>query len=171
MDARPGQPRVSVSSPAGVIAVIPRLLGFAPEASLVVLGLAPPGDRVRLVFRYDLPGPSGTYDQAAIAEHAASILGGSAIPAAIVAGYGPDALVSPVIDAIRAAARSAGLRLRDALRVHEGRYWSCLCPDLSCCSAEGTALDAVLVPPPRSWPPPACPRCRTGPRWPPPSPR
>jgi Domain of unknown function (DUF4192) len=46
--------RVRVSSVAGLLATIPHLLGFTPEASLVVVGVTR-ADRVQAAFRYDLP--------------------------------------------------------------------------------------------------------------------
>ncbi|MFI5068282.1 MAG: DUF4192 family protein, partial [Streptosporangiales bacterium] len=52
-----GQPRVRVSSPADLLAVVPRLLGFHPTASLVVIGAGPPRGRIEVAFRYDLPDP------------------------------------------------------------------------------------------------------------------
>jgi Domain of unknown function (DUF4192) len=36
--------------------------------------------------------------------------------------------------------------LHDILRVHDGRYWSYLCRDPSCCSADGIPLDAAAHP-------------------------
>ena len=46
-DSRAAQPSVVVraDSPAALLAVIPHLLGFMPEASVVVIGLTPPRDR------------------------------------------------------------------------------------------------------------------------------
>ncbi len=64
----------------------------------------------------------------------------------IVAGYGPGALVTPVADATRAAVTRAGLRLHDVLRVEDGRYWSYLCREPSCCPAEGVPFDAAAHP-------------------------
>ena len=45
-DSRAAQPGVVVraGSPAALLAVIPHLLGFMPEASVVVIGLTPPRD-------------------------------------------------------------------------------------------------------------------------------
>ena len=139
-------PRVRVDNPAGVLAVIPHLLGFHPRESMVVLGLAPPRAHVKLGFRYDLPDPP---DQAAaedIAAHAMAILARQRITMAILIGYGPGQLVTPVADAIRAAAGRARLTLREVLRVEDGRYWSYLCRDPACCPAEGVAYDPVAHP-------------------------
>ncbi len=46
-----------VSSPTALLAVIPHLIGFWPAASVVIIGLAPPRDRIRVTLRYDLPDP------------------------------------------------------------------------------------------------------------------
>jgi hypothetical protein len=39
---------VRAGSPAALLAIVPHLLGFVPEASLVVIGTAPPRDRVKV---------------------------------------------------------------------------------------------------------------------------
>ena len=59
----------------------------------------------------------------------------------IAVGYGPGGLVTPVIDAFAAAARRRGLAPRELLRAEDGRYWSYLCPDVTCCPAEGVPFD------------------------------
>ena len=40
----------------------------------------------------------------------------------------------------------AGLRVHDVLRVEDGRYWSYLCREPSCCPAEGVPFDAAAHP-------------------------
>jgi hypothetical protein len=134
------RPSVQISSPAELIAVVPHLLGFAPQASLVVIGVSPPRGQVRLTFRYDLPDPPEALEAAAIAEHAVGVLRRHRIAIAVVIGYGPGPLVTPLADALREASRT-GLTLRDVLRVQDGRYWSYICRDPSCCAAEGAPLD------------------------------
>ena len=46
-----------MGSPGDLLAVVPHLLGFVPRASLVVMGTAPPRDRITDTLRYDLPDP------------------------------------------------------------------------------------------------------------------
>jgi Domain of unknown function (DUF4192) len=139
-------PRVRVDSPAGVLAVIPHLLGFRPARSIVILAVAPPRDRVKLGFRYDLPDPPDAGAAADIAAHAVSVLARQRITTAIVAGYGPGRLVTPVTDALRAAAGRAGVTLREVLRAEDGRYWSYLCIDPDCCPVDGVPYDELNHP-------------------------
>ena len=131
-----------VDSPAALLAVIPHLLGFMPEASVVVIGLTPPRDRVRVTLRYDLPDPPDADLVAGIAAHAVGVISSQRLPAAIAVGYGPEPLVAPVVD----AAPRAGIDLHDVLRVEDGRYWSDRCGDQACCPATGVPFDATAHP-------------------------
>ncbi len=65
---------------------------------------------------------------------------------AIVIGYGPGPLMTPLTDAIRQTMTGTGLELRDVLRVDEGRYWSYLCQEPSCCRPEGVPFDISTHP-------------------------
>ncbi len=141
-----GPPRIRVSSPADLLAVVPRLLGFHPAASLVVIGAGPPRERIELAFRYDLPDPPDPRQAGEIAAHAVSVLRHRRLGTAIAVGYGPGSLVTPVADALAAALRSGGLRLQELLRVQDGRYWSYLCANPGCCPPEGVPFDAAASP-------------------------
>ena len=129
MNAPSHEQRLRISSPAGLLAVVPHLLGFSPESSLVVLGVALPAGRVKFGLRYDLPDPPDAAVAAGIAAHAAGILGRYRLSTAVVAGYGPGPLVTPVADAIRHMASREGVALLDVLRVQDGRFWSYLCDE------------------------------------------
>jgi hypothetical protein len=132
---------VKVGSPRTLLAVIPHLLGFVPRASVVVIGTSPPRDRVRVTLRYDLPDPPDAAMSAEMAMHAAGVIGSQRLTAAVAVGYGPEALVRPVADALLDATEQAGIELRDFLRVQDGRYWSYGCEDESCCPAQGVPFD------------------------------
>jgi hypothetical protein len=67
-------PAVRASSPAEILAVVPYLVGFIPQASVVVLGTAPPRGTIRVALRYDLPDPPGDAGAAEIAGHAVTVL-------------------------------------------------------------------------------------------------
>jgi hypothetical protein len=131
---------VRIGSPAAVLAVVPHLLGFVPRNSLVVLGAGPPRGRIRLTLRFNLPDPPDPAAARAIAEHTVSILTRERHVMAIVIGYGPGHLVTPVADVLRDRASQAGVGLKDVLRVEDGRYWSYLCHEPSCCPPQGVPV-------------------------------
>jgi Domain of unknown function (DUF4192) len=132
---------VQVTSPKTLLAVIPHLLGFRPEASMVVIGTSPPRDRIRITLRFDLPDPPDASVAAEMASHAVGVIGSQRLTAAMAVGYGPEALVTPVAEAMLDAAAEAGIELRDFFRVQDGRYWSYRCRDEACCPAEGVPFD------------------------------
>lgn len=135
-----------VGSPETMLAIIPGLLGFHPARSLVVVGAGPPRGRIEVAFRYDLPEPPDTGAAAKIAAHAAAILARHQLTLAIVAGYGPAPMVTPVADALVGELRRADITLHDMLRVENGRYWSYNCHDERCCPAEGVPFDVAEHP-------------------------
>ena len=133
--------RVRAGSPESLLAIVPHLLGFVPQVSLVVIGTEAPHDRIKVTLRYDLPDPSGAGVSADIAAHAVGVIGSQRLAALVAVGYGPRSLVDPVAGALGAAARTAGIDVLDVLRVEDGRYWSYLCADEDCCPAAGTPFD------------------------------
>ncbi len=135
--------RVKIGSPDGVLAVVPHLLGFHPSSSLVVLGIGGPRDQVQLAFRYDLPDPADPSLSADISAHVSEVLDRQHITTAIVIGYGPGSLVTPIIDLLRLGLRTAGIAIHDLLRVEDARYWSYLCSEPACCPAEGVPFEVA----------------------------
>jgi hypothetical protein len=146
MNAQPERPKLSLRQPADLLAVVPHLLGFTPDSSLVVLGLTLPGGRVHMALRYDLPDPPDAGLAADMADHAVSVLTSQHMTGAALLGYGPGPAVTPIVDAIRTAAAGAGVVLHDALRVEDGRYWSYLCTSPACCGPDGEAFDTQTHP-------------------------
>lgn len=140
-DDTPHPQPVRPDSPGELLAVVPHLLGFVPQASLVVMGTEPPRDRIKVTLRYDLPDPPGAGVAADIAAHAVGVVGSQQLTAMTAVGYGTEVLVDPVAYALRDAARQARIDLRDVLRVEDGRYWSYACGDEACCPAAGTPFD------------------------------
>jgi len=134
-------PRVRVSTPGDMLAVVPHLLGFHPQLSFVVIGAGGPRQRVEIGFRYDLPDPAGAGAAAEIADHAVAVLTQRGATTVIGIGYGPGRLVTPVVDAFAGAVRRRRFELRELLRVEDGRYWSYLCANPACCPTDGTAFD------------------------------
>jgi Domain of unknown function (DUF4192) len=133
--------RFSAGSPEAVLAVVPHLLGFYPERSLVVIGLGGQPSQVRVTFRYDLPWPLDAMELAGIAEHAASVLRRQETRAAVLIGYGTEAATVPVLEAVMRTLSVSGVSLGEVLRADGGRYWSLLCASPDCCPAEGRPYD------------------------------
>jgi hypothetical protein len=130
---------VRVGSPTSLLAAIPILLRFEPSApSMVVIGTVPPRSEVALTLRYDISDPRCA---AALARHAAAILGAQRISTACAVGYGLGELVTPVADALRTRFTAAGITMPELLRVQDGRYWSYVCTNPGCCPPEGTKFD------------------------------
>jgi hypothetical protein len=130
---------VPVRTLAQLINVVPYLLGFSPgERDFVVLGVAQPSGRVRVLMRWELPDPPSPVLAVLYAGDAVKALAAGGCAGAAAIGFGPGWLVAPQVAQLGRAVTSAGLRLRAALRAEGGRYWCCLCRDPGCCPAEGT---------------------------------
>ncbi|WP_320068275.1 DUF4192 domain-containing protein [Micromonospora sp. RTGN7] len=129
--------RLTVRSPADLIAAVPYLLGFHPADSMVVVALR--GRRIVFAARADLPGPGD--DPLDPAAHLADVIARQGAESATVLGYGDAPRVTPAVDAVRRSLAAAGLAVLDALRVTDGRYWSYLCDEPACCPPEGTSYD------------------------------
>ena len=140
MTSREPETRIPVTSQGELLAVVPRMLGFEPSRSLVVVGLMQPRGRVGVMFRYDLP-PMDLMPTAA--DHAASILTGHGMRDAVAIGYGTGQEITPRMDVLRHKMTASGVELKDALRVDEGRWWSYLCSDPACHPVEGTPVGAA----------------------------
>ncbi|GLX00744.1 DUF4192 domain-containing protein [Microtetraspora sp. NBRC 16547] len=124
-----------LSTPADILAAVPYLLGFHPQDSLVVAAFA--GSALRVTTRWDLPlGPRAL-------DPLAALLRREPMTMAVLAGYGPAALVTPAIDEATRLLREAGVQVAEALRADAGRYWSYVCAQADCCPPEGTAYDPV----------------------------
>ncbi|MEV0310404.1 DUF4192 domain-containing protein [Nonomuraea fuscirosea] len=117
-------------SPTDVLAAVPYLVGFHPTSSLIVVGLA--RGQAKMVARWGLPFPPGTLDAMA------PLFEREGVTEIVVIGYGPGELVTPAADEARLLAAKSGVRVGEALRAHEGRYWSYVCDLATCCPAEGT---------------------------------
>lgn len=132
---------LTIRKPADLLAAIPYLVGFHTGDSIVVVGLAGPRQRVGFTMRSDLPASSDPDVVAEQAQYLARALALQQPASAMVAGFGAGPRVTPIMQAVRAELDRRGILVREALRAHEGRYWSYLCESGTCCPAEGTAYD------------------------------
>ncbi|WP_433431505.1 DUF4192 domain-containing protein [Nonomuraea sp. CA-141351] len=127
------EPCLTLTTPTDILAAVPYLVGFHPKSSLIVIGLD--RRRAKVVARWSLPFPPGTltalepvFDREGVTE-------------IVLVGYGPGELVTPAVDEARLLAAKTEVHVGEALRAHEGRYWSYICDLPTCCPAEGTPYD------------------------------
>ncbi|WP_055483622.1 DUF4192 domain-containing protein [Sphaerimonospora mesophila] len=138
---------VRLSRPADFIAIVPYMLGFHPERSIVAMAFEPGHDPdsgargLRVSVRVDLPEDSE--DSPEMARHFAELLTRHDIGRVLLIGYGPGWHVTPAMDAVCGKLSDAGIEVIDALRVEDGRYWSYSCRDPECCPPHGTTYDAT----------------------------
>lgn len=134
--------KLSVRSPADLVAAVPYLLGFHPVDSLTVVAMR--GSRVVFAARHDLPRPDAAEQESrAEALHVATVVARQDVDAATVIGHGPAARVTPAVSRLADALHELRVPVVDVLRVTDGRYWSYLCADPACCPPEGLPCDAA----------------------------
>ncbi len=138
------RPVARLQRPGELVAVVPMLCGFVPSESVVVLALHGPRCRVGLTMRVDLPDPPG---EASLIEEVLERLArdgaGGALVVVYTAGRAPDGQLprSGLVSLLTDGCRRTGRVLHDALLVRDGRWWSYVCADESCCPADGTVLE------------------------------
>lgn len=132
----PAAPTVRLRSPGEIVSAVPFLLGFVPEASVVVIALR--GRRMVLTCRADLDdvvgdsGPPETIVAAVRRSGASDVL---------LIGYaGGRATAALAVRALSGSLQSAGLRVQEALTVVDGRWFNEACHDERCCPSAGSAV-------------------------------
>ncbi|MFI9274768.1 DUF4192 domain-containing protein [Kitasatospora sp. NPDC052896] len=145
----PGGPPVRMRGPADMAAMLPYLLGFYPDDSIVAVGLQGPDLRQGGVIRLDIP--DEPRDWPVIATEAARLLvelseDRDRRPRAVLLYLcrdpkpnGPPVLAGlrPLAAHLLRAFRALDLPVKESLCVSEGRWWSFLCADPRCCDPGG----------------------------------
>jgi len=138
-----GMTNLVVSSPAELISAVPFLIGFHPVDSLVVVAMH--GSRVTFAVRTDLPESGAPEEEARAAVlHLATVVLQQQADAVTIIGYGEESRVTPAVLRISDAFGKARVMIVDELRVADGRYWSYLCTDRSCCPTEGRPCEPAF---------------------------
>jgi hypothetical protein len=148
-------PDIRLRSLEDVVGMVPYLLGFHPDDSLVLIGLSAADGRARIevVARIDRVAPgagtstgtgarSGSEEATEADAHVAQTLAavrrsGAARAIALVYGAEP---TEPELRAVRRAARCTDVGLADVIAVGRGRWRSVLCRDPDCCPPTGRPL-------------------------------
>jgi hypothetical protein len=128
------QARLKVRRPDELLAIIPYLIGFHPDESIVAMFIK--SGRVRLTARMDLPPESAADELAEQIDWLAKKHGAQAL--ALVA-YSADSLPAHRL-LTRLMDRLGERELADVLYVGHGRWWSLSCGD-ECCPLAGTPFD------------------------------
>jgi len=140
------RPIVRITDTADLLALIPFLLGFQPNSSLVLLAIRETSS-ILIGARLDLPAEDEPLQalRAGVDEVLTKINPGPDIYV-VLAGYGPAELVQRAVDVAVAALRATGIPTGPVLRVDAGRYWQLDCLDPACCPPEGTSFDPSTSP-------------------------
>jgi hypothetical protein len=130
-------PLIRIRGPEDLLAMVPRLIGFHPERSLVMLTV---GGGVRPVHaRVDLPDPAPVDARAgegqagegqagdgveALAEHLSGVAVDNAVTEVALVVYGGEARVArAVVDALTSRLTARGVDVACALRADGSRWW------------------------------------------------
>ncbi|WP_407915345.1 DUF4192 domain-containing protein [Kitasatospora sp. NE20-6] len=155
---------MQMRGPADMAEMLPYLLGFFPDDSIVAVGLQGPALQQGGVIRLDIPEDPGRWQRVA-RETAALLLELSekrdrrpeqvllylvrdpvdAAAGATPPDDGPET-VRPLADHLATAFREAGVLVKESLCVSGGRWWSFLCTQPGCCDPGGTPIRPAHLP-------------------------
>jgi hypothetical protein len=144
-DGSEGVTTVRISGAGDLLDALPRMLGFVPTNSAVLVALRPPRDRVTLTMRVDLP---VRRHETSCARHLAGHAQRAGATSAMLVIYDdrpPPASrrwpgASLTREMRKALRNRGGLQLADAVVVRNGRWRSLLCTDERCCPVGGRPL-------------------------------
>lgn len=147
------QSAVTMRGPADMAEMLPYLLGFHPDDSIVALGLHGPELRQGGTVRVDIPAEA---DWARAAGETAGLLvrlseQHRSKPAAVVLylcrdpGPGQEGCsvadrLRPLAERLAAEFRARGLEIKESLCVSGGHWWSYACGQAECCDPRGTPV-------------------------------
>lgn len=136
---------VRIGGPGDLLDALPRMLGYVPTDSAVLVALRPPRGRVTLTMRVDLPVRRHEVSCARMLAGHAQRAGATSAVLVIYDDRAPQAAGrwrgASLTREMRTALRQrGGVRLADAVVVREGRWRSLLCTEAGCCPIEGKPL-------------------------------
>jgi hypothetical protein len=137
---RSARARVRLSTPADILSSIPYLIGYHPGESVVVIGMRQ--RQVTFAARDELS-PDGLPPSGERVRTLVDVVTRQRCDGVLIVGFGDEHRVGPAVWALGSALEQANVEIREALRADDGRYWSYLCNNPSCCSPDGTAYDPL----------------------------
>lgn len=128
-----------LSGPPQLLQMVPYLVGFTPEQSVVLIGKKAPRGAVIVSARYDIDAPA----EAASQWFAAARKAGA--DSFLVVLYDDDVVGPPLphremLDELVALGTENEMEMTDALAVNKSRWWSYICSNEMCCPSVGTPL-------------------------------
>ncbi len=136
-------PVTKIKNPADVVTIVPYLLGFDPEESIVVVALEGSRQRFGPCARLDL---LDDHDGDAVrhqVDYVRGLIAHHRFDPVIVVAFSTRADVADaVVEGILGALGTDGVEVVEAVRADGARWWSYLCDDQVCCPSEGTVYDA-----------------------------
>ncbi|GLU47919.1 DUF4192 domain-containing protein [Nocardiopsis ansamitocini] len=132
----PSPSPLRLRTPVDLLAAVPYLIGFQPEHGLVVLGITEPNESVAFIAGDALP-PDPAAGSTDPADRLAALFVQENCRYALIVGYGSPEHVTPCAAALRGRLAALDVLVLDALRLHQGRYWSYTCTSAACCPPEG----------------------------------
>jgi hypothetical protein len=132
---------VRISSPSDVVCAISQILGFFPTDSVVALCTHGPRSRLGLAMRFDL---ELARDPVLLAEAIDARARHDGADGAFIVVYPTEAPrdgLLPHDDLAGEVMAAMGDLVLDLICVSDGRWWSYLCDEPTCCGRDGTAID------------------------------
>jgi len=126
----------TLTSPIDLLAAVPFLIGYAPEKSLVLIGLR--GDEMSLAMRVDYPEDVDLDQIDTLANH----LVREKSDGALLVAYLPDEVLDSecLLTPLREAIEMREIKVRECVTVSKGKWRSSICKDPSCCPPEGSPM-------------------------------
>ncbi|AUG79961.1 hypothetical protein CFP65_5252 [Kitasatospora sp. MMS16-BH015] len=147
--------------PGDMAEMLPYLLGFFPDDSIVVVGLHGPRLEQGGVIRLDIPEspdtwPSIAADTARLLIELSEQRGSRPSQVLVYLCHDPAdgdrpgvvARLAPLADALVDRFGDHDIRVRESLAIVEGRWWSFLCRGTGCCGPDGTPIRSSRAPSP-----------------------
>ncbi|MFG2697934.1 DUF4192 domain-containing protein [Kitasatospora sp. NPDC048407] len=164
--SRPGHLPVRLRGPADMAEMLPYLLGFFPDDSIVAVGLQGPALDQGGVIRIDIPADPESWERTA--EESARLLvelseQRDRRPVQVLlylcrdpadgtpVSEGRQAVLAelrPLAAALTRAFQGEQVIVKESLCVSAGRWWSFLCTGVDCCPPDGTPVRAAHEPSP-----------------------
>ena len=125
--------KLRITSSADIASLVPMLFEYQPYDSVVVLAVD--GGRVGKCMRADVQPPQDIW--AAVGEYFP--INPDSVTSILVVIYDPrPSYAADILEGLR-----VGYDVKDAIRVHDGRWFPVLCTDPICCPTQGGLVEAV----------------------------